>query len=173
MAPYHFSKSQEIQTNSAGKVIAAVFWDRQGVLLIDLMPSWTTINSNRYCETLKNLRRAIQNRRRGKLSEGIWLHDDNARPHTSRQTTELIAQFRWKVVPHPPYSLDLAKSDYHLFPKLKDHLSGMKFQSDDEVKEEVTKFLNGLAAEFFVEVRQKWIVRLQKCIDRDRDDVEK
>ncbi|XP_049268920.1 MAM and LDL-receptor class A domain-containing protein 1-like [Rhipicephalus sanguineus] len=50
-------------------------------------------------------------------------------------------------MPHPPYSLDLAPSDYHLFPKVKEHLSGKHFKSEDEVREEATRFLNGLAGD--------------------------
>ncbi|UYV64597.1 PDE2A [Cordylochernes scorpioides] len=41
---------------SAGKVMATVFWDKKGALLVDFMPKGTTINSERYCETLKKLR---------------------------------------------------------------------------------------------------------------------
>ncbi|KAL4131834.1 hypothetical protein QTP88_009083 [Uroleucon formosanum] len=43
------------QEKSAGKVMATVFWDRKGVLQIDFMPRGTTINANRYCETLRKL----------------------------------------------------------------------------------------------------------------------
>lgn len=160
-------------TQSAGKVMATVFWDQKGILLIDFMPPKTTINSDRYGETLKKLRRAIQNRRRGMLSAGVKLHHDNARPHTSRQTQDLITTYGWIVVPHPPYSPDLAPSDFHLFPKLKEHLSGMKFSSDEEVKTAVTDYLNGLAEEFFAAGYQNWIKRLKKCIDREGDYVEK
>nr|CAH7765296.1 unnamed protein product [Callosobruchus chinensis] len=52
-------------TLSAGKVMATVFWDRHGVLLVDFMPRGTTINAARYCETLEKLRRAIKNKRPG------------------------------------------------------------------------------------------------------------
>ncbi|GBN68734.1 hypothetical protein AVEN_61187-1 [Araneus ventricosus] len=52
-----------------------------------------TINANRYWETLRKLRRAIQNRRRGMLYGGIVLLHDNARPHTAAATQELLDQF--------------------------------------------------------------------------------
>jgi hypothetical protein len=48
-----------------------LFWDRKWVLLVDFMAHGTTINADRYCETLKKLRRAIQNRRRGMLTKGL------------------------------------------------------------------------------------------------------
>ena len=113
------------QTASARKLMATVFWDRQGVLLVDFMPRNTTINADAYCATLRRLRKAIQNRRRGKLSRGIVLIHDNARPHTARLTQTLLRdEFHWDTFDHPPYSPDLAPSDFHLFLKMKEHLAG-------------------------------------------------
>jgi len=60
-----------LQTLSARKIMATVFWDREGVLLVDFLERGSTINSEAYCETLKQLRRAIQNKRRGKLSSKV------------------------------------------------------------------------------------------------------
>ncbi|GFU20376.1 mariner Mos1 transposase [Trichonephila clavipes] len=57
------------QILSAGKIMASIFWDRKGVLLCEFMPRGTTINADRYCETLNKLRRAIQNKRRGMLTK--------------------------------------------------------------------------------------------------------
>ncbi|KAJ4433160.1 hypothetical protein ANN_15417, partial [Periplaneta americana] len=122
------------QTLSTQKVMATVFWDCKGVLLLDFMPKGTMINANRYCETLRNLRRAIQNKRRGMLSRGVVLLHDNARPHTTASTRELLDQFGWEIFDHPPYSPDLAPSDFHLFTKLKDFLVGTRFGSDEELK---------------------------------------
>jgi hypothetical protein len=45
--------------------------------------------------------------------------DDNARPHTSLKTLEAITKFSWTVLPNPPYSPDVASSDFHLFGALK------------------------------------------------------
>jgi hypothetical protein len=67
----------------------------------------------------------------------------------------------------------LAPSDYHLFPKLKEHLSGKRFNNDDEVKAEVRRFLNSMAVNWYDVGIQKLPLRLQKCIDRNGDYVEK
>jgi histone-lysine N-methyltransferase SETMAR len=80
------------------------------------MPRGTTIDAKRYCETLRKLRRAIQNKRRGMLSGGLVLLHDNARPRTAGPTQELLAQFGCEVFDHSPYSPDLAPSDFHLSP---------------------------------------------------------
>jgi len=71
---------------STRKITCTVFWDRQGVLLVELLPQGATINSAVYCETLKKLRNAIQNKRSGMLSATILLLHDNAQPHSTAQT---------------------------------------------------------------------------------------
>ena len=68
--------------------------------------------------------------RRGKLSHGTVLFHDNAYMHTARQTQALMCeQFHWDIFEHPPYSPDLAPSDFFLFPKM-EHLSGKIFAND-------------------------------------------
>ena len=65
-----------------------------------------------------------------KLSQGILLLHDNARPHTARNTVSLIESFRWKIFTHPLYSPDHAPSDYHFFPRLKQDLGGQTIDND-------------------------------------------
>ncbi|KAL4126639.1 hypothetical protein QTP88_010851 [Uroleucon formosanum] len=125
-------------TISAKKIMAPVFWDNKDIILIEYLPQGETINAARYCKTLKKLRRAIQNKRRGLLTSGVCLLHDNARPHTANVTKQLLDSFGWDVLNHPPYSPDLASSDYHLFTFLKKHMGGKKFSTDEEVMERST-----------------------------------
>jgi transposase len=53
------------------------------------------------------------------------------------------------MLPHPPYSPDLAPSDFHLFWPLKDALRGRHFRSDEEVKEAVHDWLEQQPKDFF------------------------
>ena len=91
------------QAQSAGKVMTTVFCDRKGVLWVDFMVTGTTINADRYTETLKKLRLAIQNRRRGMLSKGVSILHDKAQPNAARQTVTLLQRFGWDIITHPPY----------------------------------------------------------------------
>jgi [histone H3]-lysine36 N-dimethyltransferase SETMAR len=100
------------------------------------------------------------------------LHD-NARPHSARLTQDLLASFGWDIVTHPPYSPDLAPSDYHLFTKLKKFLGGQRFSDDEEIMEAVKKWLKELEQKVYDEGIQKLVHRLQKCIDLNGDYVEK
>ena len=91
------------QAQSAGKVMAAVFWDRKRVLLVDFMATGTTINADRYCETLPKFGPAIQNQRKGMLSKGVSILHDNARPNAACQTVTLLQWFGWDIITQPPY----------------------------------------------------------------------
>ncbi|GBN57065.1 hypothetical protein AVEN_23906-1 [Araneus ventricosus] len=91
--------------------MCTVFWDRQGIPLVEFLPRGETINAVRYCETLRKLRSAIQNKRQGMLSQGIVFLHDNARPHSAGVTQNFIQQFGLEQFDHPPYSPDLAPSD--------------------------------------------------------------
>ena len=90
------------QTFSTRKIMCTVFWDRQGVLLVEFLPQGTTINCAVYCEMLEKLRRAIQNKRRRMLNATILLLHDNAWLHSAAQTQDLITSFKWEQMDHPP-----------------------------------------------------------------------
>ena len=57
----------------------------------------------------------------------------------------------------------------HLFPKLKQYSGGQRLKTDEEVKEAVCKFIDGLAAEFYEEGFQMWITRQQKLVEKSGD----
>ena len=133
---------------SAGKVMCTVFWDRKGVILLDFLEPGTTINSDRYVETLAKLKDRIA-RRRPEKKHTFCLQHDNARPHTSLRTTECVAKFGWTVLPHPPYSPDLAPSDFHLFGPLKEALRGQRFPDNDAVIDAVKKWTSSAGADFY------------------------
>jgi len=135
------------QASSVRKIMATIFWDRKGILLIDFLERGLTINTDAYCETVRKIRQAIQNKRRGMLSSVIVLLHDNARPYTVARTAQLLQQFRWEVFDHPPYSPDLAPSDYHLFMHLQKWLASQSFEDDDRLKTGVTTWFKSLALE--------------------------
>jgi hypothetical protein len=66
--------------------MATVIWDCEGLLLREFLPPKTTLSSDKYCETLEKFREAIKRKRPGRLTAGVRLLRDGARPHTSAQT---------------------------------------------------------------------------------------
>ena len=118
---------------STGKVMATVFWDAQGVIMLDFLAKKSTITGAYYANLLDQLKTAVREKRRGKLSKGILLQQDNARVHTCRTAMDAVERNGYELIPQPAYSLDLAPSDYFLFPNLKKDIRGRHFRSNEEV----------------------------------------
>ena len=97
---------------SAGKVIDTVFWDAKGVIMLDVLPKRSTITGVYYANLLDQLRTAIREKRRGKLSKGVLLQQDNARVHTCKVAMDAVERNGYELIPHPAYSPDLATSSY-------------------------------------------------------------
>jgi hypothetical protein len=92
------------QKLSVRMLMAADFWDKNGVLTVEFMQQGTTITSEVYWEALKKLRGAIQNKRQGMLTPCVVLLHDNVLPHTAARTRALLEHFNWELFDHPPYS---------------------------------------------------------------------
>ena len=65
-----------------------------------------------------------------------------------------------KTVRHPPYSPDLAPSDFQLFAKLR----GCRYKTTEEMKEAVTEIIDTLTQEDFHGAFRKLLERYNKYI---------
>jgi hypothetical protein len=101
---------------STRKVMVVVFWDKRSVILVNILPQTTIMNSDHYTETLRNLYASPWVHSTRNMPEMLLLHN-NITLHTSVCTTEAITTCGWTV--HSLYSPDLASSDYRLFEPLK------------------------------------------------------
>ena len=110
---------------SAGKVMATVFWDTKGVIMLDFLPKGSTIIGVYYANLLDQLRTPIREKHWGKLSKGVLLQQDNVRVHTCKAAMDAVERNRYELIPHPAYSPDLAPSDFFLFPNLKKDIRGL------------------------------------------------
>ena len=75
----------------------------------------------------------------------------------------------WEVLPHPPYSPDLAPSDFHLFGPLKEFLGDQHFSTDDEVKQAVLGWFSRTDKSFYAEAFQALVKRWDKRINAAGD----
>ena len=98
---------------------------------------------------------------------GVNFHQDNARPHTSLVTRRKLLELGWEVMPYPPYSPDLAPSDYHLFCSLQNHLNGKTFDLNEAVKNELIQFFASKNQTFYGSGMMKLTVRWQKVIEQN------
>ncbi|EZA47562.1 hypothetical protein X777_15674 [Ooceraea biroi] len=88
--------------------------------------------------------------------------------HRLLTSQEMLDQFlngkSITVLPHPPYSPDLAPCDFFLFPKLKSHLKGKHFRTIENIQKAVTDALNSLTENEFIHCYNEWKNRWERCV---------
>jgi hypothetical protein len=82
-------------------------------------------------------------------------------------------KLKWDVLPHPPYSPDLAQSDYHLFGPMKRVLGRKRFRNYDEVIAAVQSWIHKQLKTFFETGIKKLSKLWHKCITVNRNYNEK
>jgi hypothetical protein len=60
------------------------------------------------------------------------------------------------IVPHPPYSPDLAPCDFTLFPKLKMKLKGQHFETVSDIQRESQAVLDSIKENDFHSAFEAW-----------------
>jgi len=96
------------------------------------------------------LKDILKEKRSRKLTKGVLFFHDNAPAHRKLATQKKLAYLGFQCLDHTPYSPDLAPSDYHLFPGLKEQSKGRHFSSDAEVIVAVETWLDGQHPDFFL-----------------------
>jgi len=92
------------------------------------------------------------------------LHD-NAPAQGALATQKKLAYLGFQCLDHPPYSLDLAPSVYHLLPGLKKQLKCRHFSSDSKIIAAAETWLDGQHSEFLLSGFQKLEQWAKKCIE--------
>ncbi|KAG5308637.1 MOS1T transposase, partial [Pseudoatta argentina] len=78
----------------------------------------------------------------------ILLHD-NARPHVAKPVKTYLETLKWEVLPHPPYSPDIAPSDFHLFRSMAHGLADRRFHSYEEAQKWIDSWIASKDMSFF------------------------
>jgi hypothetical protein len=97
------------QVNIKAKIMLIIFFDIKGIAHKKFILAGQTVISTYYFKVLRWLRENVR-----RLHPELWrqkkwlLHHDNAPSHTSFFTREFLAKNNMTVIPHPPYSPDLA-----------------------------------------------------------------
>ena len=97
-------------------------------------------------EILRKFRKRFGRKRPALFKSGQWhFYSDNAPVHNSILVTDYLSKMGIKIVRHRPYSPDLAPCDFWLFSKLR----GCRYETIEEMKEAVVKFIDTLTQEDF------------------------
>ena len=95
----------------------------------------------------------------------VYLLHDNARPHVSKKTKSALEKMDFEVLSHPPYSPDLAPTDFHLFLLLSNQIRNKVFNNTEELKTFVKTFSLRNQAVFSNLHSKKLTLRWKKTIE--------
>ena len=141
------------------KIMLTVFWSTSGFHLVHFASSETRIDSEFICQRLRDLRAALPEPHAGKL----FIHVDNAPSHRAKITQTAIHDLGFTALPHPPYSPDLAPSDFYLFGYLKGAIRGKIFSSIEELQDDILAKISLISQKTLRKVYNEWISRLERC----------
>ena len=150
---------------STKKVLYAIFFSGEGVAIKVPVKKGKSKTGKYYKDVvLKKLKKYYQKRRPATGFKHVRLLHDNAPAHTSAIVTAFLKKEKVTVLPHPPYSPDLAPSDFFLFPKLKAFLAGRKYQSRQALGSAIHQYFITVPKSAYRDAFMKRIHRLKLCI---------
>ena len=97
---------------------------------------------------MERLKTAIQEKRPNR-QHGVLLLHDNAPLHIANMTKEALQTHGWEVLPHLPYSPDLAPTDFHLFRSLSNAMRRVSFNTDAELRAWLDEFFESKLGDFY------------------------
>ncbi len=159
----------------ARKQMLTVFYDERGPVLIDFLPPGESVTADQYLEVLQRLKERIR-RKRPELwakdptaadpqQRKFIIHHDNATPHTASNTLAFFLNI--PMLPHPPYSPDIAPCDFFLFPRMKSELAAMQIGILEELRVSVKAVLKSIPQEHYRASIQQLALRWMKCVAAD------
>jgi transposase len=100
----------------------------------------------------------------------MWIiHRASSPTQDALRVREFLAKNSITKMDHPPFSPDLAPSDFWLFPKLKNALKRQRFADLSDIQRNVKTLLRGIPANDFQDCFRQWHYRLTKRIASQRE----
>ena len=158
------------QSKSTHKLLMIPFFDSTRMIYMHWVATGQTVNKKYYVEVLREFKKRFRRKRPALFKSGQWhFQQDNAPVHNSILVTDYLTKMGIKTDPQLPYSPDLAPCDFWLFPKLKENLTGCRYETIEQMKEAVTKVIDMLTQEDFHGAFEKLLERYNKCIAAGED----
>ncbi|EPB68744.1 hypothetical protein ANCCEY_12163 [Ancylostoma ceylanicum] len=124
-----------------------IWWNVHRVECWELLDEGPTVTADVSFERLRNLKANLENLR--PQQHKVFFCHDSVRPHIARTENAELMKFECAIQPLPPYSANLAYSDYHLFPDLQRHFFGQKFQIRDDIEKALKHFFKKRSPAFW------------------------
>jgi histone-lysine N-methyltransferase SETMAR len=135
-----------------------IAWNPLGFPLIAALPKGRTFNAEYYRDNILVALTQLQPEDDGRK---LIVDADNARAQTAQKYRTFYEENGLRLAPHPPYSPDLAPSDFFLFGYVKEHLKGIAFPSCEELLGAIGEVGTGIESETLTAVFEHWMERLE------------
>lgn len=159
-----------LQSRSTKKTMLTLFFDQDGVILQEFLPPHETINAEYYCGIIDTLKERIRRKRphlwlrNAEGDRSFLLQHDNAPSHTAILTLAKIGSSDIQMIPHPPYSPDLAPCDFAIFPAIKSLMRGTNFRNVRTVQTVTRQVLRDLDPAIYRKAILDLPDRWRKCV---------
>jgi histone-lysine N-methyltransferase SETMAR len=158
--------TQVKRSRTVGKRMVAVFFRRSGLVKVVPVEQHRTVTAEWYCTVcLPAVFAELRNSRPKSNLRNIQLHHDNAPAHTAARTLDYLHEEGVQLIPHPPYSPDLAPCDFYLFEFVKRQLRGKRFNDDNEAISAFKECISNITQDDWRDCFKNWFARMQACIN--------
>jgi hypothetical protein len=155
----------EIQSK---KFMFTIMWNPLGFHVIDRLATGEKINSTYFtAHILGPLHQVFFPTGRNPREKRLVVHVDNCSVHRSQTTRTFMQNNDMTDMPHPPYSPDLAPSDFYLFGTVKEKLEHDGITDEDQLFEVLVEILRSIPGEQLVAVFEAWLERVRMVSEGD------
>ena len=153
---------------TSNRILYAIFFYSKGPVLQIPVPKGSAVTGKFYRKSILTQLVDFYKKRRPRTGVcGIKLLHDNALAHKSATVQEYLKESRLDVLDHPLYSPYLSRSDFWLFPRLKEMLAGHCFESRCGIGSAVYQFLQHIPKEDYRAAFRKRVNRCKMSVEAD------
>ena len=149
-----------------------IFWNPNGFHLVRVLPKGCTFNGDYFINAILDPIYQMTAPLREEYGRSIILHYDNAKPHNSSKVLKYLESHDMIKAPQPPFSPDIAPSDFYLFGYIKKVLEGQSFDSPEQLLQTVNQILDSIPSQELQDTFQNWQMRLNQVITNNGEYIE-
>ena len=123
------------RSKNCAKMLIIFAYDFRGVMRAHRVPTAETVKKEYYKMYIRTiLCPAICRKSQETIDHTTLILHEYSSPHKANVVKEQLESYQWEVLDHSPCSPDLSPPDFDLFPKLKEPLRGIRYESLDELE---------------------------------------
>ena len=149
---------------SGRKVWYTIFFSDEGVTIKVPVEKGKNISGKYYKDIVLEKPKKYQKRRPVTGFKHIHHLHGNGPAYASEIVTVFLKKEKVTVLPHLPYSLDLAPCDFFMFPKLKSFLAGWKYKLSQALGSAIHQYLITVSKSAYRDTFKKCLHRPKLCI---------